>query len=104
MTRCFPIGSIATTDEPMTRWICGPGCRALAARIERPTSNGRSATAVLKMVSPSGTPGPRVSQSSHAQGEAKVLAREAGLLQHRPMRRAQRRLAVNAFDGQLTPR
>src|SRR6266545_3621538 len=56
MTMCLPKGSMAVTSAPITRAICGPGWRARAASTVRPTSRGRSAAAVLKIVSPSGTP------------------------------------------------
>src|SRR3954452_10944700 len=67
----------------------------------RPTSSGRKAAAVLKMVSPSGTPRVGMRQWRQAQRKAEILAGEAGLLQLRTERRGQGGLTVDAFDAEL---
>src|SRR6266568_8120504 len=112
MTICFPIGSTAVTWLPTTRWMAGPGVRALAPRTSRPTRSGRKAAAVWKIVSPSGTPHVplrstrqarrlRMAQGGQAQSEPEVFAFEANLLEQGPNRRIQDRFAVNPLDGQL---
>src|SRR5437870_4705249 len=56
------------------------------------------------MVSPSGTPRLRMAQRRQTQHETEVFALETGMLEGGPQWRVERRFAVDAVDGELTPR
>src|SRR5438067_1335112 len=103
-TRCFPVVSMDVTWAPMTRSICGPGLPTRAPRMGRSIKRGRKAAAVLKIVSPSGTPRLRMREWRHAHRQPKVLAAKASLLELCTQRRIERGLAVDALDAQLASR
>src|SRR5215207_1063714 len=121
MSRFLPAASTASIFMPTIFETCGPGSRARAAVTTRPARYGRSATAILASVSPSGIrrpsarsgsgarglPGSGFASGDHrpfarsAQDEPAIALDEAGLEEGFVVPGAAHRLTVHLADDQL---